>query len=625
MSTNDFIEEGGALPRKSKYDNETIFNNQNNSQNYCSNKKIWNIAKYIRLSREDGDDKDESNSVTSQNKILDELVFDLTQNSNDKYVVYDTYVDDGFSGTDFNRPGFQKLLKDMKDNHINMIVTKDLSRLGRNYIEVGNYIEQIFPLFNVRFVTKAEDIDSFSKPTSVNSIIVPFKNLINDEYCRDISNKIILANNARKRNGQYLGSFPIYGYKKDPNDKYKLIIDDESANVVKKIFSLFLEGKGRVTITKYLNDRGILNPTAYKQQVLKNNYVNSSNLKGNTLWCDTTVSRILKNEMYTGTLIQGTKKMLSYKVHKLVDIPKEDWIVVENNHEAIIDKETFKKVQDIISRDTRIKNDGSGEVSLFAGYIRCADCNRAMNKKSTNNKYKTYYYYVCNTYRKKSIGICTKHTIRSDYLEKAVLKSIKVQIDLAIDIEKMIMQINKSEKRNLCNNNIEQMINSKNNEIQKVKELKKCVYEDWKLGDITKDEYFEYRDSYEKKLEILKENIKYLENEKEKYKEQILGENIWIKNLKDKQNIETLTRDVVVELIDCIYVQENGDITIKFKFADEMERMVEYIKINQELASRSKSYLKNFYCVKMTVAGAIAAPILFASFIPISVIFPGVI
>lgn len=196
------------MSRGSKYENTGVLFPKN--ETYKSFKKVWRIGKYIRLSKEDGDDKDESNSVVSQDKILDDLIMDLAQNSEDEFVVYDTYVDDGFSGTDFNRPDFQRLLTDMKDNKINMIVTKDLSRLGRNYIEVGNYIEQIFPLFNIRFVTKAEDIDSYSKPASVNSILVPFKNLINDEYCRDISNKIILANNSRKRNGQYLGSFPIY-------------------------------------------------------------------------------------------------------------------------------------------------------------------------------------------------------------------------------------------------------------------------------------------------------------------------------------------------------------------------------------------------------------------------------
>ena len=380
-----------------------------------------------------------------------------------------------------------------------------------------------------------------------------------------------------------LAHFLFIGYIKDPQDKYKLIIDEEPAEVVRLIYQLFLEGKGRATITKILNDRGILNPTAYKQQVLKKNYVNACNMKGNSLWCDTTVAHILRNEMYTGTLIQGKKKMLSYKVHKLVDVPKEDWIVVENSHEAIIDKETFNKVQDIINRDTRIKNDGTGEVSLFAGYIRCADCKRAMNKKSTNNKVKTYYYYVCNTYRKKSVQVCTKHTIRSDYLEKAVLESIKMQIDVAIEVEGMIKKINQSEKRNLNNSNIERMIKAKQAELEKYKKLKKSVYEDWKLGDISKEEYFEYKNSYEKNIHNVEQNIKYLEEEIEKYKEQILGDNIWIENLKSKKNITKLTREIVIELIDCIYVHESGDITIRFKFTDEYERILEYIKMNEEL------------------------------------------
>lgn len=186
------------MARKSKY----------SSNRTTVNKKIWSVALYIRLSQEDednGTEKQESNSVTSQKTLLNEFI-----EEHDDLIIYDTYIDDGFTGTDFNRPSFQRLLEDMRNGNINCVIVKDLSRLGRNYIEVGNYIEQIFPLFNIRFVTKAEEIDSYSKPASVNSILVPFKNLINDEYCRDISNKIILANNARKKNGQYLGSFPIY-------------------------------------------------------------------------------------------------------------------------------------------------------------------------------------------------------------------------------------------------------------------------------------------------------------------------------------------------------------------------------------------------------------------------------
>lgn len=187
--------------RKSKYQQDCVTSKRL--------KKTWVVAKYIRLSKEDEDVKDESNSVTSQNTILDEFV-DKKQNENEEFVVYDTYVDDGYSGTDFDRPAFQRLLEDMKTGKFNTIIIKDLSRLGRNYIEAGNFIEQIFPLFKIRFISISEDIDSYSKPTSVNNVLVPFKNLMNDEYSRDISTKILMANNARKRNGQYLGSFPIY-------------------------------------------------------------------------------------------------------------------------------------------------------------------------------------------------------------------------------------------------------------------------------------------------------------------------------------------------------------------------------------------------------------------------------
>lgn len=195
------------MPRKSKYENTDVLFSKN--ETFKRFKKVWHIGKYIRLSKEDGDDKDESNSVVSQDKILDDLIMDLAQNSEDEFVVYDTYIDDGFSGTDFNRPSFQRLLRDMKDNRINMIITKDLSRLGRNYIEVGNYIEQIFPLFNIRFIAINDNVDSFRDPTSTNTILVPFKNLINDEYCRDTSIKIRSALDGRKKKRRIYRSISV--------------------------------------------------------------------------------------------------------------------------------------------------------------------------------------------------------------------------------------------------------------------------------------------------------------------------------------------------------------------------------------------------------------------------------
>lgn len=328
---------------------------------------------------------------------------------------------------------------------------------------------------------------------------------------------------------------------------------------------------------------GVLNPTGYKQLVLKNNYINASNYTGEYVWSGSTINRILKNEMYLGHLIQGTKKMVSYKIHKQIDVPKEDWIVVKNAHEAIIDEETFKKAQDIMNRDIRIKNDGTGEVSKFAGYVRCADCKRAMQRKNTNNKYQTYFYYVCGTYRKRSNAMCTKHTIRTDKLEKAVLKAIQIQIDLAIEVEQTIKQVNKSTQRSLINSSLEQRIKAKEREKEKYLSFKKSVYEDWKMGDLSKEEYLEYKSSYEREIVKCNDSLEYLQDEKEKYKEQMEGDNEWIERFKAKQNITELTRDVITEFIDCIYVHEGGDITVKFKFQDEYERALEYIKENEQL------------------------------------------
>ena len=351
---------------------------------------------------------------------------------------------------------------------------------------------------------------------------------------------------------------------------------------------MYIQGKGKSVIAKELNDMGVLSPTGYKQTVLKTNYINAFNFSGEYLWSGTTVSGILRNEMYLGHLIQGRKKMISYKIHKQIDVPKDQWIVVKNAHEAIIDEETFNKVQDIMSRDTRIKNDGTGEVSKYAGFIKCADCKRAMLRKNTNNKYKTYFYYVCRTYRTQSNIKCSKHTIRTDKLEKAVLEALNKQIDLVIEMEQIFKEINKSTQRNLVCNTVEQRVKVKEKEKEKYMLLKKSIYEDWKMGYITEEEYLDYKKSYEADIFKCDENLEYLNKEREKYKNQVCGENEWIKRFKDKQNITELTRDIIVEFIDCIYVHEGGNITVKFKFQDEYERLLEYIKQNEIMMNNPK-------------------------------------
>ena len=555
--------------RKSKYSsNENIVN-----------KKIWSVALYIRLSQEDADngtDKQESNSVTSQKILLNEFIEEY-----DDLIVYDTYIDDGFTGTDFNRPSFQRLLEDMRNGNINCVIVKDLSRLGRNYIEVGNYIEQVFPLFNIRFIAINDSVDSFKNPSSTNTILVPFKNLINDEYCRDTSIKIRTSLNGKKKKGEFIGAFPAYGYIKDPKDKHKLIIDESVADIIRKIFDWNVnKGLGKIAICHRLNDLGILNPTGHKKLELGQNY-NNYGIQDNTYtWTPSTVRNILNNEVYIGNTVQGKRRTKSYKVHKIESVPKEEWVRVENTHEPIIDKETFDKAQELSRRDTKVSQK-TNELSIWAGFLKCADCKRAMNKKSSTNKSGSKYeYYICSTYRKKSNNLCTKHSIKVKNLSQAVLKAINLHIDLLTDIEEIVKQIDESTYQNTKNKNIENMIIAKQNEIYKISNFKKRLYEDWKNEDITRVEYKEYKQEYENDIERLKLNIERLQNEKQKYETQNQSSNKWIEKFKEQKGITELSRDIMMELIDYIYVKENGDVTIKFKFEDEFKRCLEYIENN---------------------------------------------
>ncbi len=546
--------------RKSKYSLE----NSNNIKT-----KIWFVAQYIRLSQEDNDtgiDKQESNSITSQKALLNEFI-----EEHDDLIVYDTYVDDGYTGTDFNRPGFQRLLEDMRKGNINCVVVKDLSRLGRNYIEVGNYIEQIFPLFNVRFIAINDSVDSYKNPMCNNTILVPFKNLINDEYARDTSIKIKSALNGRKKKGEFIGAFPAYGYVKDESNKHKLIIDKESAEIVKKIFEWKVnEGLGNLSICHRLNDMGILNPTGYKKIKLNQNYNNSKMKNEDYSWCPSTVRNILKNDIYIGNVTQGKRKVKSYKIHKVEEVPEEEWITVKNMHEPIIDKDLFNKAQDLRKVDTRVQSIGS--LSMWAGILKCADCGRAMHKKYCKNANGAIYeYYVCGTYRKKSNKLCTKHTLKVEKLENSVLEAIKLHIELLVDTENILKQINECKTKQIANENIINIKQSKQKEIEKISNLKRCLYEDWKNGDITREEYLEYKKKYEQDMESIKEIIKNLDKQKEKQEEIIDDNSIWIKNFKKYKNISELDRDVIKELIDCIYVKENGDITIQFKFKNELK------------------------------------------------------
>ena len=544
------------------------------------NENMWNVAIYIRLSVEDGD-KVESNSVSNQRMLLNDFLGDNTE-----FNLYDYYVDDGYSGTDFERPEFKRMLKDMNEKKFNTIIVKDLSRLGRNYIEVGNYIERIFPLFNIRFIAVNDGIDSYKDPKSINNVIVPFKNLLNDEYCRDISNKIRSVLDVKKRRGEYVSALAPYGYIKDPENKHHLIIDEESANVVKMIFKMSLEGYGRYTIAHKLNELGILNPYGYKMIVLKKKKgIKKDDDKCKFAWDMTVIKNILADQTYCGDTVQNKGKLISYKIHKRIKNPKSEWIIVENTHEPIIDRKVFERVQiGILNRDTRIEK--NGKISIFAGHLKCGDCKRAMNKKEgskNNGKPRKHFYYMCSTYMRRSKDLCSKHTIRNDVLEETILRTIKFQIELVADYDKIVKELKKASQIDYRKKVMENNLIKAEQELKIQKKLRKLAYEDWKLEKITEAEYIEYSSSYTSVITLIESNIKKLYEELEEYNEKE-EKNDWVENFLEYKNIKELSRQVIDELIDEIYVYEDGRIQIKFRYEEEYKEAIEYVMKMKKLA-----------------------------------------
>ena len=371
-----------------------------------------------------------------------------------------------------------------------------------------------------------------------------------------------------KENGEFVGAFPAYGYIKSSEDKHKLIIDNDSAEIVRKIFEWKVnEGLGNLSICHRLNDMGILNPTGYKKKKLNQNYMNFKMNKEEYSWCPSTVRNILKNDIYIGNITQGKRRVKSYKIHKIEQVPENEWIIVENMHEPIVDKEMFEKAQKLRKVDTRVQK--TGTLSMWAGILKCADCGRAMHKKYyKNSSGRIYEYYVCGTYRKKSNKLCTKHTLKAEELEKSVLEVIKMHIEYLTDIEKLLKEISKLINSKKTNENAENLKKLKQLEIEKINNLKRGLYEDWKNKDITREEFIEYKKKYEHDIEKIKGNMKNLSKHEEKKEQVNIENNQWIEKFKKHKNISKLDRIVITELIESIKIYENRKIKICFRFVN---------------------------------------------------------
>lgn len=527
-----------------------------------TNNKFYDADLYLRLSREDGD-KAESDSIANQRDLLLSFL-----SSHPEIRLHKVRVDDGYSGVDYNRPDFQKMMESVKNGEINCIIVKDFSRLGRNFIETGKYIERIFPFMGVRFISVNDDYDSIRLRTSSDSLIVPVKNLMNDAYCRDISIKIRSHLDIKRRKGQCIAPFAVYGYQKDKADRNRLVVDEEAAAIVREIFKRKLEGYSAQAIADWLNGQNILSPMEYKH-AKGSRYSNTFKRKDMARWTAVAVFRILRNPVYIGTLVQGKRSTPNYKVKKLFDVPKEQWVSVPDSHEAIISKETFEGVAALLLADTRTAQ-GQNCVYPLSGLVYCGDCGRSMVRKNNSRAEKPYIYYVCSGHKNRE-GCGSSHSIRDKVLEEAVLAALKEHIAAVLDVEDTLKRIAELPYTSREVKKADAKVQARQREIEKYQRYKMKLHEDYTDGLLSREDYMAFGKRYDVRIGEARETIQHLKAEIENLVNGNTGEQQWISHFREYQNIDGLTRKLTVALIERIEIYEGKKIHIQFKFQMEYD------------------------------------------------------
>ena len=513
---------------------------------------IYNVGLYIRLSREDDDKNYESESITNQKSLL------LQYAKENNLRVYDIYIDDGFSGTNFERPGFIRLIKDIENKKINMVITKDMSRLGRDYIGTGELVEKFFPEHNVRYIAVTDNIDTYLDST--NNDIAPFKAIMNDFYAKDISKKIKSSLKAKMKDGKYVGGRAPFGYTKDKDNKNQLIVDSEQAIIVKRIFDMALDGLSYYKIADILTSEGIKTPASYYNFEWCGNYNPTFNK-----WNAKTIYDILNNRIYTGDLVQGRRCKVNYKVKKIVKNNPDNYIVVENTHEAIIDKDTFNEVQKRLPKNVGRKE--KKENNLLDGLLYCGDCGHRISVQARRKK-DNKAYTLCNYYRTyMKEHLCTAHSNNYDKLEELILDSLR---------EVCLKYLNKNKVRdsvinNCKNNNVnsnEKEIEVLSKDINQINDNLDNIYIDKLNKTITEDQFNRVKSKLELELdrkitrlnELKNDNINEINQDKINLKiEKYINKFLSMKNP---------SRELIVNLIDRVDIYEDKRIIIKVCFND---------------------------------------------------------
>ena len=536
--------------------------------------KQYRAAAYVRLSVEDSG-KPGADTIEGQKNLLLRFIED-----DPTLTLYGLFCDNGRTGTDFQRPEFEKLMEEVRKGHIDCIVVKDLSRFGRNYKETGNYLERFFPFLGVRFIAVNDGFDTLTAQRGADGYLVPLKNLINEVYSKDISRKSGSALAAKQKNGDFIGAWAPYGYRKHPDNPHKLEPDEATAPVVRQIFRGRAGGMGITQIARRLNDSGVPSPSAY----LYNTGVCKTEKYNGVSWYVQTVKNLLSRQVYIGHMVQGTKRQSFYENRGQYMKPREDWIVVENTHEPLIDRETFDKVQELAQRKNAEYFENLGRFrhlktteNILKGLIYCSDCKRPLVRyKNVSHEKKLWYTFICPTHAN-DIGSCPLKNIREDALFPMLLQAIQTQIALAFDMEAIVRRVNSSPKYRKQTATLQGKLDTAKKALMRCNGLYDSLYQNYVDKLMTEQEYMTLKRRYKAEAEEAERLIDALTRQQSEAAAHT-PENPFLATFGSFRGADTLTREMAQALIQRVYVDGDSNIEIVFRYRDEYKELCTYLE-----------------------------------------------
>ena len=535
--------------------------------------RIFRTALYVRLSIMDTRDRKDSESLQTQ---IDYLCGYIAKHPD--LELYDCYRDNGETGTNFERPGFQRMMEDVKAGRVDCIIVKDLSRFGRDFLETGNFLEKVLPFMGVRFISVNDNYDSI-RADSGEAMTIALKNLMNDIYAKDISQKVYSALDTKKRSGEFIGKFAAYGYVKSPEDRHKLAVDPDAAKVVRRIFRMKKDGMSNAAIARTLTAEQIPNPNYHRYL---QGIIFAKRFSENAPWQTQTVKHILENPVYLGHMAQGKKITKLHAGQKQKTMPSSEWIIVPNTHEAIIEQELFDAVQAILKAKHEEYHSRLGKYAhfdienIFEGLVACACCQHNMTRyKSVYNKGRTVaYHFICPRHAMLlDAGCPNAGGLRESDLEAAVYEVLRLQMAMLTDAEAVIQRVSRSSAARSRRTALDNEIVSVQGRLKKLATLRQTLFESYVDGIVTQADYLFGKSRYEDEARQLEGRLRDLQAEKDALPEASPKQNKWFSAFAKFRDEKEPTREMLLALVEKIYVNEDKQVHIVLNYQDEMKKL----------------------------------------------------